>query len=497
MSAIMIPNRMLPQMVAQRYYEDDEPSFRRYSSRGHGYPLSHDRDLPSGPGHNVYSRSHMGSQDSRNGDHHSENEEIPRARSRIPVACGRCRKRKIRCSGDNGGPCTNCKSAGNDSCAFLRVSSQDLGPMKNETPAYDFDSSAGAGSRLNCRMVPSGPYSIPPQGPSLGYDPYVYRNNSLSAYQYGVRPFYPSPPYGDFGDDNIEYGQCLSTYQLLPSAIPADQMGLPSNYTNPPPLRTWGSTPQLQKSLPFLEVPTLTYGHGQLPYNGNSYDPRSNVGAEQKTISSSGVASSLPAPVNTGIERMLPSLTFPANTAPVSRPQAGQYLPSADNLLPSTQTRGQYIDYNTVQTVKSQNNNAVAENGSLSASSYLPLSSNSPESLGSSQTNYPTPAYSVPSSQPNVYTPPQSHDGLFHPGTEASESSYSPSNNTERSRNNSRSRQGGGSHDGLPSFSSSTSGTLANDRPYIPPIHYPQQHYPQPPVALHPQPPRRQSGVLA
>lgn len=37
--------------------------------------------------------------------------------------CGRCRKRKIRCSGDtgNGGPCSNCKSAGFEPCQFLRV----------------------------------------------------------------------------------------------------------------------------------------------------------------------------------------------------------------------------------------------------------------------------------------------------------------------------------------------------------------------------------------
>ena len=38
--------------------------------------------------------------------------------------CGRCRKRKIRCSGDAGNnqPCTNCKSAAFEPCQFLRVS---------------------------------------------------------------------------------------------------------------------------------------------------------------------------------------------------------------------------------------------------------------------------------------------------------------------------------------------------------------------------------------
>ncbi|CUS10092.1 unnamed protein product, partial [Tuber aestivum] len=46
-------------------------------------------------------------------------------RRRIQVACGRCRKRKIRCSGDPGDNtgCTNCKSASvpQGTCIFLRV----------------------------------------------------------------------------------------------------------------------------------------------------------------------------------------------------------------------------------------------------------------------------------------------------------------------------------------------------------------------------------------
>lgn len=38
--------------------------------------------------------------------------------------CARCRKRKIKCSGDagDGQSCTNCRSAGNTDCQFLRVS---------------------------------------------------------------------------------------------------------------------------------------------------------------------------------------------------------------------------------------------------------------------------------------------------------------------------------------------------------------------------------------
>ncbi|KLU89897.1 hypothetical protein MAPG_08866 [Magnaporthiopsis poae ATCC 64411] len=61
-------------------------------------------------------------------DGHSD--DMP-ARKRIAVACGRCRKRKIRCSGDPGGgmPCTNCKTANADGCQFLRVSSNTPGAL--------------------------------------------------------------------------------------------------------------------------------------------------------------------------------------------------------------------------------------------------------------------------------------------------------------------------------------------------------------------------------
>ncbi|KAL2204327.1 hypothetical protein CC79DRAFT_1129681 [Sarocladium strictum] len=46
-------------------------------------------------------------------------------RKRIAMACSRCRKRKIRCSGDKGDgqPCTNCSNSNHSPCQFLRVNS--------------------------------------------------------------------------------------------------------------------------------------------------------------------------------------------------------------------------------------------------------------------------------------------------------------------------------------------------------------------------------------
>ncbi|TGZ77694.1 hypothetical protein EX30DRAFT_180777 [Ascodesmis nigricans] len=60
-------------------------------------------------------------------------------RRRIPVACARCRKRKIRCTGDPGDNtgCANCKAArvSPGTCVFLRVSSNtlDIGPQTTST----------------------------------------------------------------------------------------------------------------------------------------------------------------------------------------------------------------------------------------------------------------------------------------------------------------------------------------------------------------------------
>ncbi|KIW88102.1 uncharacterized protein Z519_11212 [Cladophialophora bantiana CBS 173.52] len=57
-----------------------------------------------------------------------ENRATSGSRKRVPVACERCRKRKIKCSGNEGDSqaCANCKNSGlEDSCRFLRVSSVD------------------------------------------------------------------------------------------------------------------------------------------------------------------------------------------------------------------------------------------------------------------------------------------------------------------------------------------------------------------------------------
>jgi hypothetical protein len=88
-------------MVATRppfYADEEEPSFRRYNSRGQGYSLSHDRELPSAPYNN---RDLLSNHDSRGGNHAPESDNNSRPRSRIPVAVSAASLSKLCLKSDN------------------------------------------------------------------------------------------------------------------------------------------------------------------------------------------------------------------------------------------------------------------------------------------------------------------------------------------------------------------------------------------------------------
>ncbi|KAF5019551.1 hypothetical protein F66182_8444 [Fusarium sp. NRRL 66182] len=154
-------------------------------------------------------------------------DDVTPQRKRIAVACGRCRKRKIRCSGDtgNGGPCTNCKNAGYEPCQFLRVASQET-PMKNENSfTYSLEASRHYQARGSSTIssLPSTTSSSYPDGlPSYGSDPFIYR--TPPAFSYGAKSYCPLTTWGQGYPD--EQGYNYDLYQPSYSSVHDSDYGI-------------------------------------------------------------------------------------------------------------------------------------------------------------------------------------------------------------------------------------------------------------------------------
>ncbi|KAF1831615.1 hypothetical protein BDW02DRAFT_44554 [Decorospora gaudefroyi] len=118
------------------YNERNDPLALSQNTRDNprGYPVG-------GPVGGVHSRANMGREE-------PVMEPGP-ARRRIAVACARCRKRKIRCTGDSGtgAGCTNCRQAGVNPmlCQFHRVGSDAVQKvMENRNMAETLNNMANA-----------------------------------------------------------------------------------------------------------------------------------------------------------------------------------------------------------------------------------------------------------------------------------------------------------------------------------------------------------------
>ncbi|PNY28219.1 Uncharacterized protein TCAP_01852 [Tolypocladium capitatum] len=145
-------------------------------------------------------------------------------RKRIAVACGRCRKRKIRCSGDAGNnqPCTNCKNAAFEPCQFLRVSSTEVSQVKGNAFSYNVDIS---------RLVQARGSSVPS---SLGVPVNAYHDGmNLSESQtlpsrggpagaYVGKQYYPPAEWssGYAEDSNVDYTLCQPSFPSVPEHHP-------------------------------------------------------------------------------------------------------------------------------------------------------------------------------------------------------------------------------------------------------------------------------------
>ncbi|RBR24204.1 uncharacterized protein FIESC28_02937 [Fusarium coffeatum] len=179
---------------------DCYPVVRRYGTRMNIYPSYPERRGTGYPIH-TESRTIMSDRDEPQ-------------RKRIAVACGRCRKRKIRCSGDTGTgePCTNCKNAGYEPCQFLRVASTET-IYKTENFTYSLDASrqyqARGSSAISSVPVTTHPLSDPdglPAYTSEAGEAFAYRAPANLAYE--TKPYCPLPWGNGYADDQ-SYGLAM------------------------------------------------------------------------------------------------------------------------------------------------------------------------------------------------------------------------------------------------------------------------------------------------
>ncbi|OBT86059.1 hypothetical protein VE02_05692 [Pseudogymnoascus sp. 03VT05] len=249
----------------------------------------------------------MSAHETHPNDQDQEDGQKPQLRRRIPVACGRCRKRKIKCTGPQGDDgCHNCKLAGtNDHCQFNRVQSEELPFVKD---SFNYDSSAALRTLHRSRGLPcyTPAYGTPSMGNTLGSQQ-SYRQLPLSEYQYPTKAAYYTPPYGiNYTDDGVDYNIMPHTFQQLSQ----DQIGL--QCAPNPPARPWTPAPGLKAagnaacydpdpSCAYTSAPPLLYNHAA------SYASRSSISTESSNFSFHSMASSLPAAFAlTSNERVLP-----------------------------------------------------------------------------------------------------------------------------------------------------------------------------------------------
>ncbi|KAF4453721.1 putative transcriptional regulatory protein C2H10.01 [Fusarium austroafricanum] len=387
-------------MVPPNCYSTD---VRRYDTRMNLYSSYPDR---RGAAYPVYPNTRTTIMSERDDD-------LAPQRKRIAVACGRCRKRKIRCSGDtgNGGPCTNCKNAGYEPCQFLRVASTET-PMKNESFNYNLEASRRyqAGGNPTVPSVPSTTPSYPDGLPaSYASDPLVYR--TAPAFGYGAKPYCPWT-HGYPDDQNCNYAMYQppyhdSDYSNIGFRI-ASGTGKSALCVDTEPNYAYSSAPTATS---LVHRPAQVVADSSLAYQSMVPDSKSmvfqNMGADSsKSLGFQNMAVS----VNMG-DRVLP--------APVGRS-------AMPNLIgPTFKTEPGSSLYSGSSSKSSQA--STSETSPVSSISETPSSYTSYESSSMASTSSCLPSYPATSlagqygrSSSDIYSPTVSSDApLFASSTDA------------------------------------------------------------------------------
>ncbi|KAK2052886.1 hypothetical protein LY76DRAFT_669351 [Colletotrichum caudatum] len=356
-------------MVSPSYYSDG----RRYSRLDptYGYPERQQR------------RSHSSeARTSTMTERESDTDTPPR--KRIAVACGRCRKRKIRCSGDtgNGHPCQNCKAAGAESCMFLRVAS-------TEAPWV--------------------------QNPEFAYELKVAR--AYQAQQAMASPLTASPPHYA-----SEMHDGLARYPPTSAGYSSSYGGGGKYYSSAAAMPGWSSHPG------YSDEGAGAVDYGAAAAMGYSYPYQGHDSGYYYRMSAKAAATSAAELYNEGSN-------FSLSTVAASLPHAGggdRLLPNPASRLPNTSV----LAYRTDGGGSGSGSGSSSSEGASSStkSSGSPVSQTSPASAGSAEaaaaggygvssvacsggyesspvTAYPPPAHTLPSMAP---PPPHHHHHHQH-----------------------------------------------------------------------------------
>ncbi|KAL0942912.1 transcriptional regulatory protein C2H10.01 [Colletotrichum truncatum] len=226
-------------------------------------------------------------------------------RKRIAVACGRCRKRKIRCSGDagNGLPCQNCKAAGADNCMFLRVASQEAPWVQPTDQAFSYELKAARAYQAHHAL-----------GSPLTTSPTHYASDIQDGLQRNAHGGYSAASAGYPSYGTAKYYPTMPSW-TSPATYPGDDgtgvdysaMGYPYSYHSQDPAYLYRMT-AAAKAAPNADLYVNTDGTGYGYGSGGAalvHRPASATvsPAEMTNFSLSNVAASLP---HSGGDRLLP-----------------------------------------------------------------------------------------------------------------------------------------------------------------------------------------------
>ncbi|KAG4254472.1 hypothetical protein FPRO04_11446 [Fusarium proliferatum] len=319
----------------------------------------------------------------------------------LPYLCGRCRKRKIRCSGDagNGESCTNCKNAGHEPCQFLRVASHEASIVKSEGFTYSLEASRqyqARGSSAISSLTSTAP-AYADGVSSYTSDPFVYR--APTTYGYGAKPYCPLATWGHgYADDQSYYN---SMYQAPYSSVHDSEYAISHRIASGTPGKSAlcvdmepnyaYSGPNSATSLVHRPAPVTT-DSASLAYQTMMPDSTKSLGYQSLPTDSKSLGfQNMAASVNMG-DRLLP--------APVGRTALPNSMGSS---YKSDSGSSIYGSSSSKSSQASTSNTSPVSSTSEAPSSYTSYESSSMSSTSGCLPSYPTNLASQYGRQSNDY----------------------------------------------------------------------------------------------